>query len=442
MKQRSMIGRLMFSVTAAVVSFWITAAVCGIWVMREEFAEIFDSALQETAERLTPLIVDDLGRRDKLGGVKPPTEAFEQNEGQYLTYQARDAEGRVLLNSSDIVSGVFPAPVSEGFWEDQTARYYTVSAVNGTLFVQVADQMRNRREAINEGALALLLPIFVLVPFSLYIIRLVAKRSVAPVSELSFAIGQRDTDDLNPIEVNGLVSELQPIVKSVNFLMERVRTTLEAERSFTANSAHELRTPIAGALAQTQRLKSEVDDPAARVRVEHVEVSLQKLTRLVEKLMQLARAEANITHSDIDVDLLKVLDFIVLDFKKAHQSDQIVYVKEPDAKLVRPINADAFAIVMRNLIENALLHGDKAEPVAIKVTEAGNIIVINSCKTLSAIDIESIQKRFSRASTNSAGSGLGLPIALDISKQMRAKLTLSSPALGRDNGFSAQLNFS
>jgi len=64
MKSPSLIGRLMFSVTAAVVSFWIVAAVGGIMVMKDEFAEIFDSALQETTERLAPLIVDDIKHGD------------------------------------------------------------------------------------------------------------------------------------------------------------------------------------------------------------------------------------------------------------------------------------------------------------------------------------------------------------------------------------------
>lgn len=445
MKSPSLIGRLMFSVTAAVVSFWVVAAVGGIFVMSDEFAEIFDSALQETAERLTPLIVDDLVRRDSPDTTLSLDVGPQSSSRQYLTYQARDAAGNILVHSSDLTNGPFHAPLLEGFWEDDTARYYTVATANNTIFVQVADQMKNRREAINEGALALLLPILVLVPLSLYVIRLVARRAVNPVNDLRQAIAEKDSGDLTPITVKGLASELQPIVHSVNFLMGRVRSTLEAERAFTANSAHELRTPIAGALAHTQLLKSEIGTARGQARVEQVEASLQKLKRLVEKLMQLARAEANITFSEKSVDLLQVLDFLVEEFQRAqhtvHSDGRIDYARDPKASLLRPINEDAFAIVMRNLIENALLHGAQNEPVLIRVSANGTIRIVNGGKSLSSEEIVRVQKRFGRGATASLGSGLGLPIAIEIANQMHAQLSFSSPAKGREDGFEAELGF-
>lgn len=445
MKSPSLIGRLMFSVTAAVVTFWVVAAVGGIFVMSDEFAEIFDSALQETAERLTPLIVDDLVRRDNPETTLSLDVGPQSSARQYLTYQARDIGGNILVHSSDITNGPFPAPLTEGFWEDDTARYYTVATANNTIFVQVADQLKNRREAINEGALALLLPILVLVPLSLYVIRLVARRAVHPVNDLRQAIAEKDSGDLTPITVQGLASELQPIVHSVNFLMGRVRSTLEAERAFTSNSAHELRTPIAGALAHTQLLKSEVKTATGQARVEQVEASLHKLSRLVEKLMQLARAEANITFSDKPVELLKVLDFLVEEFQRAqltvHYEGRIDYKRDLKASLWRPINEDAFAIVTRNLIENALLHGAHNEPVIIRVVSNNTIRIINGCKRLSSEDIARVQKRFGRGATASPGSGLGLPIAIEIANQMHAELRFSSPAKGREDGFEVELCF-
>lgn len=199
MKAPSLIGRLMFSVTAAVVIFWAVAAIGGIMVMRDEFAEIFDSALQETTERLAPLIVDEIKRNDQFNGTVSLENSSQSSSRQYLTYQARDAGGKILVHSSDIIKGPFPAPLVAGFWENDDARYFTVAAADNTIFIQVADQMKNRREALNEGALALLLPILVLVPLSLYIIRLVARRSVAPIGDLRQAISEKDSGDLNPI---------------------------------------------------------------------------------------------------------------------------------------------------------------------------------------------------------------------------------------------------
>ncbi|WP_247997889.1 HAMP domain-containing sensor histidine kinase [Brucella tritici] len=436
-----MTGRLMFSVTVAVVSIWVIAAISGVLVMRDELAEVFDSALQETTERLAPLIVIDLAQHNSSDTPVSLDVGTGTNARQYLTYQARDADGHILLYSTAKGEASFPAPLSPGFWEDNTAHYYTVVTANN-IFVQVADRKKNRREAINEGALALLLPVLVLIPLSLYVIRLIARHSAKPINELRQAIAEKDSGDLTPITIDGLASELQPIVHSVNLLMGRVRTTLDAERSFTSNSAHELRTPIAGALAHTQLLKSEVGTNAERARVEQVEASLQRLKRLVEKLMQLARAEANITHSDTPVDLLRVLDLLVVDFQRTyHGVDRISYERKPEARLQKSINEDAFALVMRNLIENALLHGAPDEPVCIQVDTDGTIRIINGGKRLYEEEISAIQMRFGRGATSSPGSGLGLPIAIEIARQMHAKLNFSSPVPGRDDGFEAELRF-
>jgi two-component system OmpR family sensor kinase len=113
------------------------------------------------------------------------------------------------------------------------------------------------------------------------------------------------------VEGGSLPRELKPIARSVNLLLGRLRQALEAEREFTANSAHELRTPIAGALAQTQRLADELPKGPTRVRRTQVETSLINLGRLAEKLLQLSRAEAGIGGSATATDLRPVLDMIV-----------------------------------------------------------------------------------------------------------------------------------
>jgi two-component system OmpR family sensor kinase len=270
----------------------------------------------------------------------------------------------------------------------------------------------------------------------------VARRSVSSIGDLRQAISEKDSGDLNPIQTEGQAIELQPIVHSVNILMGRVQSALEAERAFTANSAHELRTPIAGALAHTQLLMTEVKTASGQVRVEQIEASLQKLKRLVEKLMQLARAEANIALADKPANLLNVLDLLVEEYQRNMQNDErIIYERSAEARLVKPVNEDAFAIVIRNLIENALLHGKQDEPVLIRVGKDSTIHIINGGKSLSSEELANAQKRFGRGTTTVPGSGLGMPIAIEIAEQMHAHLQFLSPATGSTDGFEAILTF-
>lgn len=94
---------------------------------------------------------------------------------------------------------------------------------------------------------------------------------------------------------------------AVNHLLERLRKALEAERSFTANSAHELRTPLAATLAQIQRLRREAPEGPLRVRAAKIEHALRELARLSEKLMQLAKAEGGGLLSEAPQDLIPLL---------------------------------------------------------------------------------------------------------------------------------------
>jgi two-component system OmpR family sensor kinase len=443
MKRQSMTRRLILWLTGVVTVFWLLAAGLGVMVMQDEFGEIFDSSLQETAERLTPLVIDDLLRRENTSSPQHLPSASEEPESEYLTYQVRDAEGRVLLRSHDAPDTPYETPLQHGFWKNDAYQYYTVAANNNTIFVQVADAMANREEAIVEGGTALLLPVFFLTPLSIGIIWLVVRRAFKPVDILRAEIEKKDGGNMAALDAGPLPLELQPISNSVNRLLQRLRSALEAEREFTSNSAHELRTPIAGALAQTQMLIAELPDGSQKHRAHQIEASLSSLGHLAEKLLQLARADAGIGVTDAMVDLLPVIELVKTDFeRKGTDPKKLLYQRQPGAELSGPYSKDGFAIVMRNLIENALLHGQGDEPVDIRVETNGLVRVINGALVLSGDELKTIRTRFGRGKSESPGSGIGLSIVERLLQQMNAELRLLSPAQGRSDGFEAQIHFS
>ncbi|MCL6707930.1 sensor histidine kinase [Pseudomonas sp. R2.Fl] len=433
MRPKSITLRLILWLGGVLAAFWLVAASLGVFVMREEFDEIFDSALQQAAERLAPLVLADLAD-PSTPPAEPPGRAAEDE----LTYQVRDGGGRVLMRSHDLGDEPIDAPLRQGFAEDANYRYYTV-AVDG-IFVQVADSLAHRREATEEGATTLLLPIVLLLPAGLLIVWRVVRRAMAPVEAVRAEISTKDGGNLDPVETAGLPAELQPIGASVNLLLSRLRAALDAEREFTANSAHELRTPLAGALAQVQLLRRELADRPEEARAAQIERSLARLASLTEKLLQLSRAEAGIGASPQEVDLMPVLDMVVGDFVRAGARGGAIRYERPDSLALRRfVDPDAFAIVMRNLIENALVHGDGQGPVDIAVDENGTIGVSNGGPVLPAETLAAIRKRFSRATTTSPGSGLGLAIVERLLARMNGRLVLTSPALGRPAGFEARV---
>jgi two-component system OmpR family sensor kinase len=281
----------------------------------------------------------------------------------------------------------------------------------------------------------------VLIPVSVLLIRLIVRRTLAPVDDLREAIEEKDGGNMAPVPSGMLPRELRPIARSVNHLLMRLQSAFDAEREFTANSAHELRTPIAGALAQTQMLIAELDGPKKR-RAQQIETSLISLGHTAEKLLQLARAEAGIGGGAGVVDLVPVLQLVVTDFERRDPAaGRLRFHSAKGAVLAGSYSEDAFAIVLRNLIENALLHGNKDEPVDIRLETGGVVRIVNGAAALSPDELAGVRKRFGRGATTSPGSGLGLSIAERLLQQMKVGFEVFSPATGRPDGFEVVLRF-
>ncbi|HTN34299.1 MAG TPA: sensor histidine kinase N-terminal domain-containing protein, partial [Marinobacter sp.] len=252
---------------------WLTIGITLLWLLgvgaagliaHHEMSEIFDSALEETAQRILSLAVTEiLNRESDTGHQRAP--ALKDHD-EYLTYLVRDRSGNLLLQSHDVDPGIFGPRPLEGFSETSTHRFYGASAVSDTIYIEVAEPLAHRRAAALEASLALLFPLLFLIPVSLVGVWWVIKRSLRRVVVLQHALETRGGGDLSPVMIDRLPEEFEPTVIAVNRLLERLRRALEAERSFTANSAHELRTPLATALAKLQRLKTEAQDASVKIR--------------------------------------------------------------------------------------------------------------------------------------------------------------------------------
>jgi two-component system OmpR family sensor kinase len=438
-RQVSITRRLVAAVTIVITLSWFLAVGFGLFVMQDEFSEIFDSGLQQTTERLLPLIVDDLAEQD-TADAPARLSKHSSDDDEYLIYQARDSSGKVLLHSHDSSATPFDVPLAVGFADTPTQRIYTAGTVDGSLYVQVADDLEHRQEAIVEAGTALALPLVALIPASIFAIIFVIRRSLAPIQDFRDEIGGKDGGNLAPLDRSHLPVELQPIAHSVNLLLGKLKSAIDAEREFTANSAHELRTPIAGALAQTQRLMAEAPDEL-QPRVGQIEKSLTHLGRLAEKLLQLARAEAGIGVSNEITDLMPVLRIVVDDIERSSIGEGRIRISAAEGlKLRRPISSDAFAIVIRNLVENALVHSPPGTQVIVDVDHDGRIGISNDASVIDAQTLEGLTARFARgATTRASGSGLGLSIVKGLVEQMNGRLSLMSPAPGRPDGFEAAI---
>ncbi len=430
----SLQGRLALALGLGLTSLWLITALTTASLLRSEMDEVFDSTLEETAQRILPLVVLDIISREEEG-ISQRIATLREHE-EFFTYIVRDDQGRILLRSHAAEDESFPAFESMGFRQTATHRLYYDAALQGTVSIAVAEPLSHRAEVAREVLVGLALPLIVVIPFGLLGVFWIVRRSLRPVRRFSNALASRGAHDLSAVRDSTLPNEIKPVAEAINDVLDRLGRTLEAERSFTANAAHELRTPVAAALAQTQRLMVETSDTNAAGRAAKIEVALKRLTRLSEKLMQLARAEGGRLRRDTVSDLRPVLSMVLADFDRAAGSARIQSTLPTDPVL-SDLDPDAFAIVVRNLLENALRHGIGDTPVELQLTGGGTLRVLNDGPPVAPETLPQLTARFERGQTRAAGSGLGLSIVKAIADGAQTTLELHSPAIGKNDGFEA-----
>jgi two-component system OmpR family sensor kinase len=434
----SITARLIVGLTLGTTLLWCAAATYSGYISYHELNEAFDHALHESAQRLLPLAADSVRGRESHDARA--LHHLIEGRSEYLSFQLRDATGRILMRTHDAPLRAYDLTPSPGFSTVGDYRLFTDTDETTGLTITVAETTKGRRAAVFAGAEAMLWPLVALIPLNALAIWLAVRGAMKPVLRLSGDIATRSGANLAPLDISDQPAELRPIADAVVRLLERLRAALDAERSFAANSAHELRTPIAGALARTQRMLAELSDPKDRRRARDVETTLKRLSGLAEKLMQLSRVDAGVSLGDRDVDLIPVLDLVVDDCaKRLDEPARIQYAKPDGATLVARMDMDAFAMVVRNLIDNAVNHGATEGRIEVRVATDRTISVINDGPIVPPEVLKGLKHRFVRGETGGAGAGLGLAIAETIMTQTGGELELLSPAPGRPDGFEARL---
>lgn len=428
--------RLGLSVGLVLTVLWLLAATVTAVIVRGELDEVFDSALRETAERILPLAVTDIvGREDQ--GITQRLAPIRQHD-ELFTYLVRDAEGRILLQSHAADPAVFPPWDGQGFRQTATHRLYSDAALQDTIRITVAEPLAHRASVAREIQMGLGLPLLIVLPVALAAIILAVRFSLDPLRRFRARLEARGARDLSEVPASDLPTEIAPLAETLNGLLARLREAFEAERSFAANAAHELRTPLAGAIAQAQRLRSETHEPATGARAAEIEGTLKRLTRLSERLMQLARAEGGRLRMDRSADLRAVARVVVDDLGRAGAKDRIALTL-PSTAVMSEIDPDAFAILCRNLVENALRHGSQDAPVEVILTADGHLVVANDGPIVPREMLDRLTARFERANASTDGSGLGLAIVAAIANRIGSSLILNSPRSGASSGFEASV---
>ena len=341
----------------------------------------------------------------------------------------------------------FNQPTEAGFaYQEAPAsgvRWRTLSLYDDVsqLWILVGVEVAPARQAMFLTQLRGLLPLLIVLPLTLLVVYIGVSRGLAPLNSLVRHIAQRKAGQLEPLQTTGVPAEVAGVVTSINGLMDRLAHALEAEQRFTANAAHELTTPLAAIKAEVQLCQRQLRDTAAAERLSGISERVDRASHTVEQLLTLARLDPEFPLESERVPLRALLMEVLADtghLARANDLD-VDFVRGPEI----PVNgnAEALAILLRNLLVNAFRYATPGSSVYINLSQHDTVEleICNDCPVLSTDEFRRIRQRFYRVpGTAPAGAGLGLSIVERIATLHRSRF--SAGPLSTGGGFCATLS--
>jgi two-component system sensor histidine kinase QseC len=399
----------------------------------KEVDELMDGRLAESARTLEVLIqhagVGSLQGQDGQANLVPiPTEAaikLARSRHAY-TYEAEvgfqvfDKEGRAALATANVVDLPPPKAGDADFQDLHSAPYdwrvYTLRDTAQGVVIRTAERYDSRNGImramwLDHGAL-----LVVGLPLLALLVGWAVTRGLRPLAALTLALSSREPGKRGPIQLDHAPVELQPVLAALNGQLERQEDALERERRFSADVAHELRTPLASIMINLESAMATNHPAEAQDSLAGAQHSVAALARRIEQLLALARLEAGVASGERSaVNLVAVASDVIEELTTiiADSGVQLDFVHETPRVIVQGYEA-ALAALLRNLVENALRHVPEGGQVQLVVGQGereATLDVIDDGPGIPAEQRAAVFTRFHREkSSHGEGYGLGLSI--------------------------------
>ncbi|MDO8388735.1 MAG: ATP-binding protein [Polaromonas sp.] len=420
----SLKARLLWFVLAAILLGAVLQASTAYRSALQQADALFDDHLRQVARTLRGGI--------PLGAALPE---FEDEAGFDLYVQIWGQDGTQIFRST---RSALPPRAVLGFSDVEAHgkhyRVYTLQTAFQT--VQIAQDLDARTARARALAARAVLPFALLTPLLMLAVWWVIRQSLAPVERARRQLAQRAADDFSPLAGAGLPDEVRPLVDELNLLFGRVRDAFDAQKTFVADAAHELRSPLTALKLQAQALRSsgrtDEETPAEReASIQRLNQGIDRAIRLVEQLLVLAREEAGSGPARETLDLRDVIRLAVADVLPQARRKQIdLGLAGGQADMMQlQGEPEALRVLLRNLLDNAVKYTPAAGrvDVSLQLVQGRPVLSVeDSGPGIAADERERVFDRFYRAggAASETGSGLGLAIVQVIAARHGATLEL------------------
>jgi len=456
MKPTSIRRRLLALLLGSVLAVWSAMLAYGYHKLSEEVDEMADARLEQNArtlmmldlKRLHALAGDDSAGRRKDRDDEEDQEEDTHHDGdgvRALGFQVWDSDGTLLLRAAGAPVSAFAPDTGHATWRREDGLWHTFALRDARhdYQVRVFEREETRSQLVNTLGMRMARLLLLALPVLALLVWVSTGRGLAPLTTMSRAIGSRNADNLQPLALDRVPSEVQPLADSLNKLLQRLSESIDRERSFTADAAHELRTPLAAIQVQAEvALAAETEDQR-RHAITQVIAGVHRTTHLAQQLLLLARLD-HADHAPVQaVDLGHVAVDSAARYAEAAERAGIeldVAVKEDCTLQADPL---ALSVLCDNLIDNAIKYGHAGGHVAVRVVRAASHLVLSvkddGPGVAPALRSRLTDRFFRIAGSGVEGSGLGLSIVERIARRYRGAVEIGTGLDGTGLGITIRL---
>ena len=440
--------RLVWLLTSLVALIWLLSALVVDQRAHHESDELLDSQLAQVGDTLLAIV--------SAGEVEHVVKELREHSHDspvpisFEIWHAQEGQPQRLVSSSDRANfaQVDGAGFSEHRHQGANWRFYSVQDDEAEYRVVVGQAHAAREKLAREIGLSLLLPAALALPIMALAVWWVVGVTLRPVDAVAHQVRALDAQALAPLdETNPLPSEIAPLRTAFNALIQRVTEAFENERRFTADAAHELRTPLAALKIQAQVAQRAQTADGQQHALAQVIAGVDRMTHLVEQLLTLARVDP--TRQDITPSRLNPADMIASVcaelLPQAQLRKQSLTVDAAEGCTVA-ITAAWLQIAVRNLVDNALRYAGEGAHIDVRLLREDAHCMLTVADNGPGVAPElrtQLIGRFVRGDVEGDGCGLGLSIVSRIAALSHARLELGEglPRAQGGSGFAATLRF-
>lgn len=440
----SLRSRLLLTLLVLFVFGWLSVTLVTYAVVSHRINDLFNAELAQDARVLSYLARTGLADHKPRHGIT--ADALPTRHPELLAFQVWNGS-RLVIQSAGTPG--FPGPGNNGFrdveQDGQTWHVYTQIDPADELGIVVAEPTSLRDQLTAEFVRDSIYPLLLATPLLAVLIWFGVGRGLAPMAKVEQQVDQRSPEFLQPVSTDDVPEELLPLIDRLNALLQRLQDALDTERQFTADAAHEIRTPLAAIRTYAQVAMRAPDADTRQTALSEIVSGVDRTAHLVEQLLTLARLDHEAMEQGFEsVDLGQlVMDTAATVLPYARDRDIDLQVDIRASGTVRG-NRVALQTLVRNLLDNAVRYSPSQGRVLVAVKSLpGDEMRLEVEDSGPGIPPELRQRVFDRffrmAPGDASGCGLGLSICERIADLHRARIEFG--ASPRFSGLRALIRF-